>query len=62
MFYAKIDTDEEGRETVTTMTTNGGRNAEGYRVDFRGIIDGILKEPEKATRIDINLDPHELPF
>ena len=62
MFYAKIDTDETGRETVTTVTTNGGRNSEGYRVNYAEIINGILKEPEKATRIDIDLDPHELPF
>ena len=60
MFYAKIDTDETGRETVTTVTTNSGRNSEGYRVDFSEIVNGILKEPETATRIDIDLDG--LPF
>ena len=60
MRYIKIDTDEEGRETVTTVTTNGGRNAEGYCVDFSEIINGILENPQAATRIDIDLDG--LPF
>ena len=60
MVYIKIDKDESGGETVTTLTTNGGRNAEGYRVDFSEIVNGILKEPKKATRID--MDFPDLPF
>lgn len=55
MVYIKVDKDEHGGETVTTVTTNGGKNAEGYHVDFSGILNGILTKPEKATRIDVNL-------